>query len=149
MAAIAVTVLGLAGMGVAVHVESVGSPPMPTPVARQDRLAVALARSIAAPPAAKVLTGAACNVENEVACWSVNAGFDKTKHALVSELVRVTGTTPQVDCPSPALVIGAGFCRLSASLGSHRIGIAVGTEVTGRYGSAKPTGVQVVVVTAG
>jgi len=149
VAAIAVTVLGLAGMGVAVHVESVGSPPMPTPVARQDRLAVALARSIAAPATAKVLTGAACNVENHVACWSVTADFDQTKYALVSQLARVTGTKPQVDCPTPALVVGAGFCRLSASLTGHRIGIVVSSEVTGPYGSAKPTGVQFVFVTAG
>ena len=149
VAAVVVSVLGLAGMGVAVHVESLGSPPMATPVARQDRLAVALARSIAAPAAATVLTVAACNVENEVACWSVNAGFDKTKYALVSQLARVTGTTPQVDCPTPALVVGAGFCRLSASPAGHRIGIVVNSEVTGRAGSAKPTGVQLVVVTAG
>ena len=120
------------------------SPPQVSGTGSTDFIARGLASAVHPPKGA---VKAACHVDHLVACWSVRSPFETVDSQLTADLARLTGSTPTSDC-QPPLVPGGFYCTLDAAVGSHRVEVTIDSALdNGRGSSARPTGVQMVVVT--
>jgi len=120
------------------------NPPQVAGTGSTDFIARGLASAVHPPKGA---VKAACHVDHLVACWSVHSPFATVDSQLTADLAHLTGSTPTSVCQPPT-VPGGFYCTLDAAVGSHRVEVTIDSALdNGRGSSARPTGVQMVVVT--